>query len=60
MKRFGNILLYVGVSLVLAAGSWLKLIVAWWSTGATLCLIAVDAVIAGTGAFLSQRSSRGH
>jgi hypothetical protein len=59
MKRFGLVLVYVGVILVLVAGSWLKLVFAWWSTAATLCLIGLGAAIAATGGMLSKRGSVG-
>ena len=59
MKQFGLIVGFIGLTLVLAAGSWLKLAFAWWSTGASLCLIGVGLVLAGIGGALFKRRSAG-
>jgi hypothetical protein len=59
MKQFGSIVGFIGLTLVLAAGSWLKLAFAWWSTGAGLCLMGVGLVLAGIGGASFTRGSAG-
>ena len=59
VKLFGRILLYAGLFVFFAAGSWLKVVFAWWSAAATLCLMGVGAAIAGIGGFMLKHKSSG-
>ena len=59
MKKLGDVLLYVGLILILAAGTWLKVVFTWCSTAYTLGLIGFGTAIAIVGGVLSKRSSDG-
>jgi hypothetical protein len=59
MKRFGQIIGFVGLFLIIADGFWLKLAFSWWSTVGSLCLLGLGFALAGIGGVLFKRDSPG-